>query len=174
MKKITFILFFLIVALAASAQKYKHYKSTTENFTVDYPEAWQLSENFTPQIVMMAIAPRESDNDDFSENINVVVDPTDLTGITVEYYRDLSAAGIKSVLTNVKVDSVGVDKVKSGMQAGTIIYSHKAAGFNLKVLSYLFIIDNKGYVITCSAKASDFDKYAGFFIKVCKSFSAAK
>lgn len=163
-----------MVALAASAQKYKHYKSTTENFTVDYPEAWQLNENFSPQIVMMAISPRESDNDDFSENINVVVDPTDLTGITVEHYRDLSAEGIKSMLASVKVDSVGIDKVKSGMQAGTIIYNYKAAGFNLKVLCYLFIIDNKGYVITCSAKASDFDKYSGFFLRVCKSFAAAK
>lgn len=122
----------------------------------------------------MAIAPRESSADDFSENINVVVDPTDLTGITVEHYRDLSAEGIKSVLTNVKVDSVGMDKVKSGIQAGTIIYSHKAGGFTLKVMSYLFIIDNKGYVITCTAKASDFDKYAGFFTKICKSFTAGK
>lgn len=127
-----------------------------------------------PQIAMMAIAPREGDADDFSENVNVVVDPTDLTGITVEHYRDLSAEGIKSVLTNVKVDSVGIDKVKSGIQAGTIIYSHKAGGFALKVMSYLFIIDNKGYVITCTAKLSEFDKCATFFAKVCKSFAAAK
>jgi hypothetical protein len=162
-----------LVSTTVIAQDTKTYTSDSLQFSIDVPQNWQLIENYNNQAALVAIAPRTDATDDFSENVNVIVDLTDLTGVTTDYYRDLSAEGIKAALT-ANIDSITTDTLPNGLVAGIIHYTHNTNDFSLKVITYLFIIENKGYVITCTAKKEDFADNLALFTKICSTFSFIK
>jgi hypothetical protein len=172
MKYVYTLLFSLLVTLPNLlwAQGTKNYTSDSLKFSIDVPQNWQLIDNYNAQVALVAIAPKRGAADNFSENINVVVDPTDLSGITAEHYRDLTAEALKTVLTAVSIDSLATDTLSDGKVAGIIAYTHKANNIKLKVITYLFVKDNKGYVITCTAKKENFINYLQQFTGIYNTF----
>lgn len=170
MKLITTVLLFLFSVLALSAQN-KVFTSKEKGFTVTYPETWSLlSKELMPILDFSALAPKKDTYDKFSENVNVVVDSSALAKKGLETYINTSLKSLGPYLQKYEFVSIGIDSTNKDMAATTFVYTHFASEMNLKVLTYVYLINNKAYIVTCSAEKDQFDEYKPTFINICRSF----
>lgn len=170
MKRIITILIFILSVTALSAQN-KVFTSEERGFTITYPETWSLiNRELMPILDFGALAPKEDANDKFPENVNITTDSSALAKKDLETYVNTSLGGIANYLKDYKFISKSFDSTKKDMVAATFIYTHFANNMDLKVLSYIYLVNNKAFIITCSAEKNQFNKYKPIFINICRSF----
>lgn len=177
MRKIFIIVLLLLVFENTKAQE-KKFSSTVHHFSINYPETWkQINKADYPVIEFGASSPLENDSDIFAENINLVIDSSIIGDMPFVNYISAAIKQLKVYTKEFKLIEKGIDSTNKNNHAYTIIYKHTASGtHNLKALTYIYKLNNRYYVFTCSALAHSFEKYKPDFIKICKSvvFSSKK
>ncbi len=172
MKKIILSLCLFLCSLFYTTAQVKTFTSAKQHFSINYPEKWVLLDiKFIPAITFGTISPKEDETDQFSENVNIVIDTTNVGSMDLTTYRDNSTKMLRLYLTSFSIVSKGIDTSNNKQKAATIIYKHTLGKLHLKVLVYLYMVNKKTYVISCSAEAGVFDKYQPTFIKICKSIA---
>ncbi len=141
------------------------------NFKIDFPESWTTSRNVLGAVLMI-MSPEENDEDDFQENISVVVEnvPSLYANETAKTYTKQALVKLKENLKNFKLQYNESIKLH-GEPAQALNYTlEKDSGEVLEISQVITIYDKRAYAITYTAKNNDFKKLLPIFKKSLKSF----
>lgn len=144
----------------------KGIKEISKNdYSIHYDSSFRLDESGRNGVEFYLFAPTES-ADDFAENINLMIQ--DLS--TVKYDLD------KFVLVSEKQIKASGELIessrmkKNGQEYHRLLFKVHLNGLDLQFLQYDFVKNDKAYVLTFSAKQSEFDSYQKEIVKVMNSF----
>lgn len=163
MKYIAITIAFMISSLAFGQQKYQTYTSKDPAFSISKPVGWKTEEDMSELIPVVFISPKEGESDNFTENINVVMENAE--GYELHGYYQANIQMMQNSLEGFKVLTEVVGSNYYG-----ITYVHGFRGVNLKVMAFIYH-DNasRGFVVTGTSTEENFRKYQPIFDKVCKS-----
>lgn len=139
------------------------YTSQKAGYTMTFPGTWTLTPTQGMVDVLM-VSPAESANDNYKENISVVVEPTALN-TSASYYADNKLAMSKT-LKNFTIVKEGMDIVAKKVAYWMTYTQDTDNGGKLQLQSYFFYKDGKGYVVTCAATPTSFVPYSTVFKQV--------
>lgn len=170
--KMLFVLFLLPLALAGQVSKTEWEKISKPNYSISYPQSWELSQNPKKGIEFILFTSLESEKDKFKENINLVIQ--DLTGrdLGLKAYSEISEAQIKNYLINAQI--LENKLIKKEVEYQKIIYAGKLGDFQLKFEQYYFVIDKMAYILTFTSEETNFEKYKEEAEKILNTFIVIK
>ncbi|MDD4013385.1 MAG: PsbP-related protein [Candidatus Omnitrophica bacterium] len=157
MKKLYFILILLLISVQVCfAGGVKTYKSPYFNYTIKYPDDW-YTKNASGIIFLMS--PVTSDSDDFSENINIIVQDIGKYKMNLKQYADYNYNLFPQHVPSFRLIDRGYTKV-SGFEAYYMVYEKiDPDGRKVKHKVYTVLIGSIVYDITFSADKSEYDNY---------------
>jgi len=103
----------------------------------------------------MFTAPLEGTDDQFAENVSVIVEDLGGASVTVEQYAEISKKQLETVITDFKIESE--EKVDEG--AYGIYYTGKQGKLDLSWQQLFLIEDGLAYVFTYTAEPGSFEKF---------------
>lgn len=175
--------FFLLVPLFACSQtttkQVSDAKNTTINsnwktfdqpyYSIQYPSSWNLNQNGQMGTSFIILSPKESEQDKFSENVNLIIQ--DLTGkdIDLDKYTKISEEQVKTLLTNsVIIESKSFKK--DNAEYRKFIYTADQGIFHLKTEQYYWVVKEKAYVLTFTSEQNKYVDYVEIGEKIMNSF----
>lgn len=139
-----------------------------EPFEITPPEGWTKGVEYSQgQKITFLYSPIEGDGDMFRENLNVLSERVGRT--TMKDYLDLNISNMETSLTSFSYDKIS-DLSINGMDFKSMLYSHSYDGVDIDAKVFLTIQDGVAYIITCSARGGDFDRWNDEFDEAVRSF----
>ncbi len=145
-------------------------KLEVDNYKIEYPSNWYLSQKGEMGTKFFLFTKLESKTDAFSENINLIVqDLSSYNNINLDKYTEISEKQIGDMISNSKI--IESNRIKrEGLEFHKIIYTGIQGKLTLKFLQYYFVNKEKAYVLTFSAEKNTFSKYIETAEKILNSF----
>jgi PsbP len=140
------------------------------NYKIEYPKSWRLDTSKRMGTEFFLFSPLENQADQFSENVNVIVQ--DLTGqnINLEDYKTITDKQITDFVTEPKVFE-SIIKKTGNKEYFRVVYAMTQGKIRLKITSICFIKDDKAYLITFSTELEKHEQYEKIGEKILNSFS---
>lgn len=163
MKKLPLLLV-LISVFCFSQNKFKTYSK--DNYTINYPESWDLDISGQMNTSLLLFSKPSSNNDDFRENVNIIIQKLGYKNIDIQEYAEISINQIKSsgkILKNKLINNKYVIEWKAFINQR-----------NLKFKQYYFVKNRKAYVVTFTAKENEYDNYIREANQILDSFKLTK
>lgn len=181
MEKIALIILFILVSSTFSFGQVpvesptklaaeKEWKLLTDDkFEITYPIDWKLDTSKQLGATFFLFSPLTDKDDQFSENVNFIIQ--DLTGhnLTLDQYVELSENQINTLITDAEIILSKRQNVNDN-EYQKIIYSGKQGVFILKFEQYYWVIENKAYVLTLTCELKEFEAYKEVGEKILNSF----
>jgi hypothetical protein len=179
MNTIKLLFFFAIISLTSfgqTAQKTSQpeiegsWKSIDENgYSIQYPDSWDVDKSGTMGMSFMIFSKQTSSQDQFRENVNLLIQ--DLTGqnINLKKFVELSESQIKTMVVN---GNVLENKTlnSGGREYQRVVYSGDLNQLKFKFQQYYWVIQDKAYILTFTCEAGQFDTYHETGEKIMNSF----
>jgi hypothetical protein len=172
------------------SENLKVYPVESAGFSIGVPKGWKAIDSDTvsaaaeeatkdnPQLKQVFDAMRQTGTrirlaagdpkpiDDFSTNMNVVVEPVD-SKVTLDAYRDANVNAVKSVLgATPEIENVDLP----AGEAAKFSYTTSQGGKTIKYLQYALVNDGNGYVLTFTTTPASGTKYDSLFQESAESF----
>ncbi len=145
----------------------------TDEFAIQYPKTWELNQEGLMGTSFILFAPVDNDEDQFRENVNLLVQ--DLTGLNmdIDQYTKISEGQISTLISNAKlIKSIRVKEGKN--EYHKMIYTGDQGVFHLKYEQYYWVINDKAYVLTFTTEVSSYSKYQKIGESILNSFGLKK
>lgn len=141
----------------------------TPDYSIRYPKDWkrESGQDFGTEFMLMSA--RTSPQDEFKENINLVVQDLSNTNLDLEKYTAISEEQIMEGMENAKIIRSERSN-KHGETAQRIIYSGIYEKRALKFEQYYWIKNSKAFVLTLTCEAEQFDDYKEVGEEILGSF----
>jgi hypothetical protein len=140
------------------------------NYSIQYPVDWDLDRSGKMGPVFAILAPLESKEDKFRENVNLVVEDLNGQNISLDRYAELSKGQLKSSMTNFNL--IESKKSNSGSREYfKVIFTWNYEAFRLKVEQYYWIVDGKAYVLTFTSEQDKFATFSETGEKILNTFT---
>ncbi|HAX98256.1 MAG TPA: hypothetical protein DCY12_05065, partial [Candidatus Atribacteria bacterium] len=112
-----------------SIEDFKIFEDSSHKFSVSYPSQWELvTQNYQNQVIKGFLAPIDSQNDHFRENLNVIVETYQSPILLNDYYQ----WNINQLKSFPDIQFLGnYDGFVSGVPSKILIYSRSQGGINL-------------------------------------------
>jgi hypothetical protein len=171
-----FILIFTVILLATAAFSQPATAVTNyakNNYKIQYPEVWRLDTSRLMGTELFIFAPLENSTDQFSENVNLLIQ--DLTGknIDLQKYKEITDKQLTDMATDGKsIESAVVKKDNQSYYKTT--YTMTQGKLKLKISSICFIKREKAYLVTFSAEADKYEQYRKAGEGILGSFGVIK
>lgn len=162
-------IFIIMIFSSCSQQSWqKHIESAYE---ISYPESWSKQQK---GMATFFLSPKDDEKDQFQENVNVMVQDLSNQPMTLEEYTELTKQQITQALGSSVIVSIK-ELDFAGQKAKEMIYGmpkNPLAGINqdLKLRQVWFIKDNKAYLLTYTAKSSEYENYLETTKEIFNSF----
>ena len=143
------------------------YVNKKGGFAISFPQGWELHEN-AMQLDAAALAPLESVNDRFRENVTVASSPLD-TAMDAEAVLESQMPTMLKLITDFKVEERGEATI-GGQKAVWLTYTQLQGKDRLKTTMYAAAGKEKAWLIHCTAEISAYDKYRDTFETTVQSF----
>lgn len=140
-----------------------------DNYQLKYPESWTLDTTAKTAADFMILSPLSSDNDEFKENLNLVVQ--DLSGLNfdLDNFTALSEQQIQSYMEESEV--IENERLKKDdREYQHLIYTAKNGGRMLRFEQYYWIINEKAYILSFTAEFDQFEKYQDLSKQILDGF----
>tara|TARA_B110000238_G_C16028283_1_gene396247 strand:- start:56 stop:439 length:384 start_codon:yes stop_codon:yes gene_type:complete len=114
-----------------------------------------------------------SKNDQFKENVNLIVQ--DLTGhnIDLNQYVEISENQIKTMITDGNI--ISSERVKKDeKEFQRVIYTGKQGIYDLQFVQYYWVENNNAYVLTLTCEITVFTDFKNTGEKILNSFEIRK
>jgi len=135
-------------------------------FAIRMPPGWEMKQCNDDMVV--ALEPKESKDDNFRENVSVVVEDvkegTELDEYVKRRVRDMKRLSEDFYLWGNSRATL------DGMPARRLVYSITFAGIRCKCLAFIALRGSHGYVLTCAAQPHRFDQLLPLFRECVASF----
>lgn len=185
-KRLAALLLALVIALSAATaaaagkvigpdagEVFLAYQNPYFDMEIEYPPAWSVREGFMGGLVAF-VSPLEPGNDQFSENVNVVVeDLANRPGMTAEGYANACLGPLAKAATDFKLTDRRNVTI-SGRPAVMIEYTWRQGVFQLHVLQTMIVANGKGYVTTFTAEETSFARYKPVGLQIINSLEIAE
>ena len=170
--KLIGILFF-IVNLSVFGQTNDWNTLNEKNYSIEYPSDWELNKSGQMGTKFILFSQLTSKNDQFKENVNLIVQ--DLTGhnIDLNQYVEISENQIKTMITDGNIIlSERVKKDEKEFQR--VIYTGKQGIYDLQFEQYYWVENNNAYVLTLTCEITAFTDFKNTGEKILNSFEINK
>lgn len=173
LKRVLFLVpaFLCFASISLAADPASRYTNKEKGISIEFPAGWDAREDYYGTLVA-ALSPFEGPEDDFQENVNIVLEELP-PGMTLDEYVSHSIKNLDFFLTDAEIHEKGLFS-GGGKKAWWVIYSHRMGKLNLKAMSYTFIVGNTAYIITSTSQPEKFDKYRARFDAASRSFETGK
>jgi hypothetical protein len=129
-----------------------------EGHSIQHPAAWTEDVSGNIGSTFFLYSPLTDEEDTFSENINLMVQPLQGLGMTLEKFVQTTEDQVGVFMTESKIIHKDYSK-KSKKECCVLEYAGLMNGFELHFLQYLWVIDEKAYILTFTAEGKNFEKY---------------
>jgi serine/threonine-protein kinase len=146
------------------------WESLKENgYSIKYPEDWTLDKSGQNVTSFIILSLPTSSQDQFRENVNLLVQ--DLTGLNIdlEKYAQISEDQIKRLATNGKLIEIA-KQTANGIDFQKVVYTFDQGIFKLKCEQYYWIKSNKAYVLTLTCEIDQFNNFKEVGEQILNSF----
>jgi len=147
------------------------WKSLVENnYAMQYPNDWELSRSGQMGTSFIVFSPLSSDQDQFRENINLIIQ--DLTGhqLNLDDYVEISENQLKTMITDCKIiKSERMKAEKADYQK--VIFTGTQGIFHLKFEQYYWVVKDEAFVLTFTCEEDQFNKYQALGEHMMTSFN---
>lgn len=141
----------------------------TTAYSIQYPGDWELDKSGRMNTSFILFSPSTDPNDQFKENVNLLVQDLGEEKVDLTQYTDLTIGQIKKGLPNSTI--LLSKRIKSGTsEYQKMIYTGDQSTFHLQFEQYYRILDGKAIVLTFTAEQSTFESYKGIAEKMLDSF----
>jgi hypothetical protein len=168
MKRIAFLLLFVCIHISVNAQE--SWKSLTQDlYSIKYPSSWTSDTSKSLGVDLILYSEQKSAEDNFTENINVLIQ--DLAGYNMDLdkYTEISKEQIKPMIQTARI--IISERVTSGSEPyHRIVYLANQGGYKLKFEQHYYVKNKKAFVLTLTCEKDQFDNYKTIAHKIFKSF----
>ena len=164
---------FLIVNLSVFGQTNDWNTLNEKNYSIEYPSDWELNKSGQMGTKFILFSQLTSKNDQFKENVNLIVQ--DLTGhnIDLNQYVEISENQIKTMITDGNI--ISSERVKKDeKEFQRVIYTGKQGIYDLQFEQYYWIENNNAYVLTLTCEITAFTDIKNTGEKILNSFEIRK
>ena len=137
---------FLIVNLSVFAQTNDWNTLNEKNYSIEYPSDWELNKSGQMGTKFILFSQLTSKNDQFKENVNLIVQ--DLTGhnIDLNQYVEISENQIKTMITDGNI--ISSERVKKDeKEFQRVIYTGKQGIYDLQFVQYYWVENHRSRVL---------------------------
>ena len=114
-------------------------------------------------------SPLSSKEDQFRENVNLIIQDLSQHQIDLDQYVELSETQIRSLIDDSKIlESVRL--TSNDLSYHKVIYSGKQGILDLKFEQYYWVVNEEAFVLTLTCEESQFDNYQEIGEKILNSF----
>jgi hypothetical protein len=142
------------------------YIDKTYNYSIDYPQDWAKK---SLGGLIAFLSPKDGPNDNFQENVNVLIQDLSDHPMTLDQYTELTRNQITQNYGDSAIISMQPATV-AGQNAEVAIYNFKYQSRALKVKQYWFVKTQKAFVVTYTAVPDQFTRYDSTATRVMNSF----
>lgn len=141
---------------------------STKGYTVDIPNGWIEQKAISGMIDKLFSRPATDNANEFTENVNIVIEP--LPGpVTTDEYYNASLRMLNQVMP--AFTEVSATTVTGNATGKRLVYTWVMnSGIHIKGMAYFFVKGTNGYVLTCTATDSTFANYETQFDQIGRSF----
>jgi len=140
-----------------------------DNFSISYPEKWRLDESGQQGTTLALFSPTDGIQDNFSENVNLLIQNLEGLNMDLKKYTALSVDQINTMFPGGEILENTTEKV-GNKEYQKLKYKGTNGEFELMFEQFYFIKDNKAYILTLTCEADQFEKYKKDGEKIMKSF----
>ena len=143
------------------------YTDPTNKFSMQYPKEWsQKAQNNA----ILFLSPRADANDQFQENVNIMLQDLSAQPMTLEQYTDFSKKQLVEAFGANAIVSEGAATL-AGQKTHYFVYNMTYQGHSLKIKGEWFIKGKTAYLFTYTAEPSQYAKYEETATAIINSFS---
>ncbi len=129
-------------------QETRDWESVNEpSYQLSYPKDWVLNQEGIMGTTLIIFSPLEGPDDDFKENVNLVVQDLKGMNIDMDQYVEISEAQLENLMTDYKPLLSKRSKMK-GQEFHRLSYNAKQGIYDLELEQHLYIVNEKAYVLT--------------------------
>jgi len=160
-------LFVSVLLVFTSQTKLLTYTNSLNKFNLRYPELWQ---NQTGVNAVAFLSPKESDQDAFQENVNLMLQDLTQQPMDLNQYTELTRQQVAQFAGNEAIVSLK-DATIGGQPCKEFIFTMAYNGRDLKLKQYWFIKGQTAYLFTYTAETTQYASYESMATDLMKSFS---
>jgi hypothetical protein len=140
------------------------------DYSIQYPASWELNDGGQMGMSFAILSPPESGQDNFRENVNLLIQ--DLTGhnIDLKKYTEISEKQIETYITNSALIENNTMN-EGGKEYQKLIYTGDQGMFHLKCEQYYFVVHEKAYVLTFTSEQMKFESFRHDAERILNSFT---
>lgn len=147
----------------------KDWKTLSENnYSIHYPDNWELDQSKKNGMSFMVLSPAESENDKVRENVNLLIQDIP-DGMSMDQYIQVSENQIKNIIPNSAILK-SARQLSGEFEYHKISYTGNEGQTNYKFEQDIFVKKGKAYILTLTCEQSQFDKYQEVGEKILNSF----
>ena len=140
----------------------------SNTFSIEAPAGWTIKDTSLMGMKYTFLSSElENNSDNFKENVNIVTERCGSMGL--DDYYSASLTGLKTMPGFERGKES--DRSINNIEFKNLKYSHSYGGMPIDVDVYFTIRDGLAYIITCSAKKGEMDKWETQFREAVSSFS---
>lgn len=162
-------IFILLISISACGQTKKWNNLKKNNYAINYPNEWELNESGQMGSEFILFSPLSSDNDNFKENVNLIIQDLSAYNLDLNKYVEISESQIKTIITEGEI--ITSERInKNGKEFQKMIYTGKQGIFNLKYEQYVWVENDKAFILTLTCIQSEFSDYKNIGEEILNSF----
>ena len=165
MNKFIFLIALLLSQTIFSQLTTKEFSKS--NYSINYPESWIFQDNVGNGIEFLLLTKKSDTRDSFSENLNLIIQNIESLNLDLDKYVGITETQIKDNKAKILVSKRDKNKFND---FHVFVFEANMNGKELKFMQYIFVENNKAYVLTFSATKVDFDKYIREMQRAMDSF----
>jgi hypothetical protein len=140
-----------------------------KTYSIQYPSDWEENKSGQMGTSFIILAPADSDDDNFRENVNLVKQDLAGSGHDLDSYTELSEKqikemlGVTSFIENKRVKSTNGDYHK-------MVYAGDQGNYHLVFEQYCRVVNNQAFVLTFTSEEGQYKSYQKTGEKILNSF----
>lgn len=137
-------------------------------FSIEYPANWE-SQRDSFGAVIIVLSPLTDSDDQFAENVNVVVEDLGGADLTLDEYVDLAVAQLESFIPGFLISDEFAAEM-GDQPSWFIVYTGVQDGDAYKWAQEIALFEGSAYIITYTGAPDGFDLYLPHALAIFESF----
>ena len=170
-KRITSIVILLLAFTLQSQTKKETYSK--DNYSIEYPTDWKFDNSGFRGTSFTITSPASSEEDAFSENVNMIIQDLSAYNFDLDQYVSLSKNQFITGIPGSKFIKDERSK-NAAYEYHTFVVEADIKNMSLKMKQIYFIKNKHAYILTFTSLKSEYDNYVKTADEILNSFKLTK
>ena len=171
-KLLTYTFILLLLSLSANSQPLTVETTVfyeTEEFSIEYPEAWELNTKGVMGSTFIIFSPLQDALDDFRDNLLLMKEDLSAVSMDLDDYVALTEKQLTTLLQD--YSSLESKRLtKDGLTYHVMTYTGIQGSYDLKIRQYFWVLNETAYVLTFTCEQESADYFDESISKIMSSF----